>query len=125
VTIVATDTLRASADTERSTASASYVKLKEFIVAATGIIRVKFDLKLTGTGGANTARGRIYKNDAAVGTERSDTGGTYQTFTEDITVSGGDVIQLYAYHDGGTSGEVRNYRIYGDFVGDDVEVVTD
>jgi hypothetical protein len=52
------------ANTERTTVSTTYVKVKEFQIASGGTIRTSFDLK-TGTSGENVY-GRIYKNGVAL-----------------------------------------------------------
>jgi len=84
------------------TSSTTYVKIKEFIVYASGVINTGFIL---GAEQSRTTYGLIYVNDIAVGTERSylSPGGnvTYSSeFLEDITVKKGDKVQLY----GKTSG---------------------
>lgn len=111
--IVASDTLRISADTERTTSSASYVKLKEIKFYWYGTVRIKFDLKRT----APTASwfGRIYKNGSAFWTQRETTSTTYVNYSEDLVFSPWDLIQLYSSANGASaSAEVRNFRIYYD-----------
>ncbi|HEV7282291.1 MAG TPA: hypothetical protein VGN57_18965 [Pirellulaceae bacterium] len=70
-----------------------YTKKKEIRVNMGGTIRVSFNLRVASALG--TAKGRIYVNGVAVGTERtnSSTGGV--DYTEDITVVAGDLVQLY------------------------------
>lgn len=107
----ASDTLKTSNDTEVVLASATYVKRKEIVVKSTGYIRVKFDLK--SSNGGNTAYGKIYKNDVALGTERANASTTYTTHSEDLLFGAGDRLQLYTKSDGGGQGEpVRNLRLY-------------
>lgn len=109
VTLVAGTTLLCSADTERYSESQTYTKLKEIVISTgSGVITVSFDLK--GSGGDN-AYGRIYRNGVAVGTERQRQSTAYETFSENISVANGDLIQLYfkaAYY-----GYVMNFRISG------------
>ena len=85
----------------------TYSVQKSIRVSFGGTIRVIFDTKDTSNlGGA----ARIYVNDAAVGTVRQ--GGTsYTTFTEDITISASDRVQLYSQHGGGVVTAVRNMII--------------
>lgn len=119
--VVASNNLKTSSDTERSTDDESYVMKKEIIFNyfVEGTIRVKFDLK------ANNYRegyGRIYVNDVVVGTERHVVPADgYKTFTEDITVKQGDKIQIYIksviINSGfGSSVRVQNFRLYYDLV---------
>ena len=95
--------------TEETTASTSYVKLKEILVTRDGIIDTSFQLKKTGAG---SAFGKIYLNGSPVGTERNTTSTGYVTFTEDIAVSAGDLLQLYSKKSAAaTSAEVSNFKI--------------
>lgn len=105
--------LIASADTERSDGSGSYTKVKEIRMGARnlGTVTVKFDLKTSNP--VDPANGRIYKNGVAVGTERTNTDGVYTTFTENITFTNGDLIQLYLNKPSTTGNSTaRNFRIY-------------
>lgn len=114
--IYATDDLRDSADTERISSVSAYTKKKEIqINERGGTIRVKFDLKFTTHGsGTDDCKGKIYVNGIAVGTEHSGNEGTYTTFTDDITVVTGDLVQLYIGKIDTTIGDVscRNFRLY-------------
>jgi hypothetical protein len=111
----ASDTLVASADTERAWTDDAYTKRKEIIVRLGGTIRVKFDMKRSAVG-APGVLGKIYVNGVAVGTERSSGDTTYETFSEDISISPFDLVQLYTNRNGGAgiTGYVRNFRIYYD-----------
>lgn len=116
--IIASNTLRYSDDTETSTTSATYVKLKTITLDSQlyGTIRIKFDLKLSG--GPGTARGRIYHNDVALGTEQTTTSSTYVTKSEDITYNFevGDTIELWGYIQLLTATYVENFRLYYDII---------
>lgn len=116
--LVANDDLIDSADTERSSTSATYEKVKEITINEVGgEIRVKFDLKrLSGGSGTNEAGARIYVNGTGVGTEQVNNLTTYSTFSEDITVSSGDLVQLYVKEVDTTidAANVRNFRLYYD-----------
>lgn len=94
-TIIASDSLALSADAERSSKSTTYVKVKEIVIALSGTIRVKFDLKHNWGGSGARAYGAIYKNGVICGTERSLDSQSYTTYSEDISVSAGDSVQLY------------------------------
>ena len=107
------DNLCVSADTERETDSATYVKLKEITVYRPGSYRIKFDL-YSGPAALDPSYGRIYKNGSPVGTERSKTKGKWETYSEDFSgIAKGDLIQLYAKtEDDIHPAKVRNFRIY-------------
>ena len=98
------------ANTERSTALTSYYKVKEILINKAGTYNTTFQLKCnTSTG---NSYGRIYKDGVGFGTERSTSNTSYQTYTEELTFSQGDLIQLYIYHDnGGTSAVIQNFQL--------------
>lgn len=109
----ASDTLQQSADTERHDSVDAYQLVKSIFVRIGGTIRVKFDLKQNN--GGTSAYARIYVDGVAVGTERQATGGTYTTFSEDITINPFSYVQLYAKDTSGAGADeyyVRNFRIY-------------
>jgi hypothetical protein len=113
--VIVSDTVYLSADTERSTTSISYVKVKEIRVAYNGVYRVKFDLKSSLDYIA--CYGRIYKNGVAVGTEQTNVSLSYITYSEDLVFTPGDLVQLYYYHTSGTA-YTRNFRLCGTFTSD-------
>jgi hypothetical protein len=87
----------ASAPTEKTTTSATYVKLKEIQLHHGGTVTITFTQN--GYGGT-LSHSRIYKTSGAVqtavGTEHTLTSDTLDhTYTEDLAFSGGDLIQLY------------------------------
>ena len=97
------DVIANSNDTERSTASTSYTKLKESQLKEDfNILRIKFTLKASYDylSGAITAYGKIYKNGVAFGTERSTDDYTNgQEFSEDFTnLHKYDLIQVYCHN---------------------------
>ena len=101
--------LNISADTEQTTTSASYIKSKEIYIGVPGTYSVSFDLRRDS---AQTAQGRIYVNGSPVGTERSNATGSYVTYTEDISVVRGDLLQLYHLITfGSDTSYVRNFRV--------------
>jgi len=118
----ASATLRAYSDANKTVTSAAYAVAKDIDTApgiwpGTGTLRISFDLKMAPNVFGQTAYGKIYRNGAAVGTERTTTDtSNYATFSEDIAGwSAGDNIQLYLYDNGGPSGALcRNFRIYYD-----------
>jgi hypothetical protein len=120
LTMVATDVLKSSADTQRDSGGDSnntYTKKKEITIGATGSIRVKFELESSTS--LYFAYGKVYKNGSPIGTERSTKG--VEIFSEDFSgIIPTDKIQLYIhnYNDGGSgnTARCRNFRIYYDFV---------
>ena len=84
----------ASAPTERIGSETSYTKVKETRLLRSGTYRVLF--ALAGTNPAAASNGRIYKNGAALGTERASVGTiSYLTFSEDIAFAANDLVQIY------------------------------
>lgn len=102
--------ISAASDTEASTASSSYVKLKEIYVPYGGTFSVYFGLKTSDP--SYNVYGRIYVNGVGVGTQRTNIGDTnYDFFSEDITVDPGDLIQLYAYKVATATAFVKDFRV--------------
>lgn len=104
------DTLRNANDTDRSTSSDIYIKVKEVkLNAALAACRLKFTIAMPDPG--YTGYGQIYKNGVAIGAERTADGGNTITFTEDF--AGwvlNDLIQIYAHSDGVSSFTIRLQR---------------
>ena len=73
-----------------SSTSPRRIRLSKMLVS--GTVRVQWVLYANGYG---TTYGRIYKNGVATGALRSTT--AYTTYTDDISVSIGDTIELYIY----------------------------
>ena len=89
------DYLLLSADTERTSNSTSYAKVKEITLGIKGTIRIKFDMKAE-LSSDRTAYAKIYRNDVAVGTEQTQSNNVYTTKSEDISGWNiGDKLQLY------------------------------
>lgn len=93
-----------------STSSATPQKLKELTpMVRSGIVSVSFDYASSSNASTNA---RIYVNGSAVGTNRSDNTGTFATFTQDITVVAGDLLQIYGNGDGSsTTAKVCNMKV--------------
>ncbi len=103
------DVVWLAADADVSTTSGAYVKMKEMVAPATGIYRIVFDLWETSA--VQTAYGRIYKNGAAFGTERSNQSTNPVTYTEDLAFTAGDLVQLWAKNVTASNTHVRNFRL--------------
>lgn len=111
--VYATETLRFSADTERTVTNTSFVKVKAILIGVSGIVRVKFDQQ---SWGYTEHSGRVYKNGLGVGTLRTSSQG-WTTFSEDFAVSAGDAIELWGKGTTSSGGLIlRNFRIYFDFI---------
>lgn len=115
---IAGGTLRHSNDPEHYASPYDvWVKVKEIkLNASYAGIRVKFDMRAQGV--VQLIYGRIYKNGAATGTERSQTSGTV-TYTEDLSnFLVNDLLQVYGKANSGGAGtfcHLSNFRIYYDF----------
>ena len=115
------DNLIISSDDVVNENGVTYAKGKGIRIDRSGVIRIKFDLACSsppGNGSDTIAYGRIYINGVATGTERTVdngvSGGDYVNFSEDITVSEGDLVQLYLKKSGVHNTFARNYRFYVD-----------
>lgn len=95
-----------SSDSQSSTSSGAYAKVKEITVNITGTITVEFGLRANSS--QNPAYGRIYKNGSAIGTERT-SDESLSTFSQNISVTKGDKVQIYAKS--GNIAYVSNFRI--------------
>lgn len=89
-------------------ASPTYVKIKEFSpLLRSGTVTVYFAMAAV----SGTAYGKIYKNGAAAGTERS-IGSGGSSWSEDISVSAGDVLQIYGHAgDGANKTTITDFQI--------------
>ena len=105
------DLIFISSNAEKVIDSSTYILAKEIQIGVGTALRIKFDLK-SGTSGY-PVWGRIYRNGAAVGTERSWSSLSYTTFSEDISGWGiGDLVQIYAKYGTSTDVYIRNFRLY-------------
>ena len=105
--------LKNSSDTANTTTNASYEKVKEIsfpAYALSGQVRIKFTLATNNASIA--AYGRIYKDDVAIGTERTTTSTTGEEFSEDLMFTPKSKIQIYAKIAAGGLATVTNFGIY-------------
>lgn len=109
LSVIAWTNLFVSADTERTTASASYTKLKEIEIEKTGTYTVEFDIKHSWAG--TSTNWRIYKNGVAFWTEQLVVGTTYGTKTENLSFAKDDLLQLYIKNTTSGTAYCRNLRI--------------
>lgn len=88
--------LEAQSIAQRTHYTTTYEKVKEISVGKGGVITVSFRLATAAPGSLTYAAvGRIYVNGVAIGTERTTTSSSFVTYTEDITINAGDLVQLY------------------------------
>lgn len=106
-------------DTAYAASNVSWTKYKEIYVGASGTITAFFDIKNLnpGYGGIHA---KIYVNGSPVGTQRTTTSVSYQTFSENISIAAGDLVQLYI-KDTNIGFSIRNFRLkcsgfYGGYV---------
>lgn len=106
-----------SSDAQVSAASTSYAKAKEFVYNdVAGSITVQFKMKAFGADGI-AAYGRVYINGSAVGAEKSfsNSSSAFQTCSDVVTVSPGDLIQLYVKNGvGSITGYYTDFRLLYD-----------
>jgi len=92
-----------------STVSTSLVKILEILCPFDGWTSTTFDLSTSN--GGDTATGRIYVNGVAAGDNRTNTTTSPTTWTNDIAVKRGDVVQIYASGSNGASSVVANFKL--------------
>ena len=116
IAITVSDTLIHSNDTERSSTSEAWIKLKEIkiprFIRIPSSFRIKFNLRTNFSFGS----GRLYKNGVAVGTDQATGSTTGEIFTEDISdLEANDLIQIYtrASSGDGNTVTVKDFRLYG------------
>lgn len=90
----------------------SYLTLKEFFIGAVGMYRVRFDY-------ASEEEGiqiwmRIYKNDVALGTERTTTSVAFTDYTQDLNFAAGDLCQVKGKGPGTKEARNRDLYFYGE-----------
>ena len=109
-TIVAWNNVFANSSSEETTFSTSYVKLKEITVSIAWTYTVSFELKENTS--TDLAYWRIYVNGSAVWTEYSNSSTSYITYSDNITISSWDNIQLYVKHQSGSwNSYVKNFIV--------------
>lgn len=107
-TVTSGDTVVASALNSEVTSNGTYTKVKEVYSGASGELRIVFSHR---SQSVSTSYAQIYRNDIAVGTERTATNTTWATYTENISGwSRGDRIQLYIKRGTGDP-EVKDFYV--------------
>lgn len=82
-----------------------------FYTPWSGVVSTSFQLRNSGGTGVSVY-GRIYRNGSAVGTARVTTSSSFTTYTENLSVSAGDYLELYLTHGGGSAvAQVKDFII--------------
>lgn len=105
--------------TEYSTASTTFVNLSNLGFIKAGLLnnsstlRLKFDMRISDV--SSNAKGQIYKNNVAVGTEQDTSSNSYITFSEDISGwSSTDKINLYVRTtDSSHNAYINDFKSFG------------
>lgn len=105
--VVTTEIVMGNAPTERNTTSTNYAKLKQITVKKAGVYVVVWQLKADG----DRVYGRVYVNGSAVGSEKNTTSTSYQTYTDTLTLSSDDEVQLYAKTSAVAAAYVQKFSI--------------
>ena len=112
---IISDDIYWSDDTDNNTGQQVWTEVKSVNLPSdfpTQNVRISFHLRATTV--QETIYGRIYKNDVAYGTERSNNVVNGETYTEDLEFSTGDQISIYAKAGpSGSNSTVSNFRILG------------
>lgn len=127
LTATASDNLKQSADTERADSGrdpASGRLTKSIRISKSGVVRLKVDTKYTVDSTYSYIDFRV--NGVSV-SKQSSTSLTYVTKTYDVSVSIGDLVQVYTenYLQGGREVYVKNFRVYYDVTALTDLVITD
>jgi len=85
--------ITATASDSRPNSDTSYAKVKEIRVYRMGLYRVSFNLWITDA--VYSAKGQIYRNGDAYGTERFTSSTSPVVFTEDLYFYEGDTVELW------------------------------
>jgi hypothetical protein len=107
---VNTVSILAAADAQATTAALSYTKVKEIYINVAGTYHISW----SGISQVvSNVFGKVYKNGIAAGTEH-EFHGSGGTFTEDLALVEGDLIQLYSYTTNASyPATTYNFRLYG------------
>jgi len=108
---IASDDLVFSNDTERTTMSAFYVKIKEIAIYRNLNLKVYWSAVALGL--PDTCYSKVYINGIAVGSQRINNTMGWADYTEDYEMNVGDLLQIYAYRTGpgGTPVRVKDMRL--------------
>lgn len=102
------------ANTERTSASTTPVKVKEFTTNRSWGFTVSFDYKAD-TGTQNT-EAQVYINWTAAWTQKISSSTTYATFSENFFVNYWDLVQLYHNSPAWDNSVVRNFNMKYDLI---------
>jgi hypothetical protein len=97
---------------EYSVSSALYIKKFDILLPPeykSGVIRCKWNMRTTV--GDECARGKVYLNGVATGTQKSNCAVAYAEYTDDINVSAGDSVQLYVNNEYSTESYFKEFKL--------------
>jgi hypothetical protein len=89
-----------------TTTSDVYVEWLNYRIVQAGTMRCQFQLTCNSAGGNGFAR--IYKNGTAFGAERIDGDSNFTTYTEDLSFSSGETLQIFFKRDVATAAYVKD-----------------
>ncbi len=112
----ASDTVRMSANTERSTTSTVQVLVKRFVVTVAGSVRVYMELKNSVGGGGIKTYAHVYLDGELISYLLGDTT-SYEVESCDVpNVKVGSIINIYLNAGTGSTAYIRNTRIEYDLL---------
>jgi hypothetical protein len=95
----------------RTFTNAAYAIKWESKIGRGGVIRVFFSLLNQIGAGVQTTYAKVYINGSPIGVEKSHDQTTYANFSDDITVSADDLLQIYVKTTSSTIGELKRILI--------------
>ena len=111
VNIFASDTVQASADTERTVTGSTWTKKKEVQVNVSGTIRVKWDAK-GDPSSLSDYLCQVYINGVTAGTLHQTGSNAYVTYSDtSLSVENGDLVQLYTKCVAAGTSYVKNFKV--------------
>ena len=117
--LIPSDVTIISSPTEKRNSYSTPTKFKEITINLSGTIRVVYSSQSQGSTSAYRSISQIYVNGSPKGTARTTQSLSYVTYTEDIVVSKGDKIQLYAYVPEAGNSYIKDFKVNGSLVAND------
>ncbi len=117
--LIPSDVTIISSPTEKIKSYSTPTKFKEITINLSGTIRVVYSSQTQGSTSAYRSISQIYVNGSPKGTACTTQSLSYVTYTEDIVVSKGDKIQLYAYVPEAGYSYIKDFKVNGSLVAND------
>lgn len=105
---VASDNLKVSADTVNNHTNTSFEKSKSIQTAYAGVVRVKYESQSVTSSDTDT---EIYLNGVTTGVGERNSTNNYVAYSHDINVPAGATVELWVKRTGGSSSNVKNFRL--------------